>query len=101
MLGVLNLYLPAGHARDAAEVEFVTAVADALAGIIVRKRSEKETRLGRSRLQAIMDTASALIASLDEHQRYRFANVHYQRVFGISPEDMVGRTVREVIGEAT
>lgn len=64
------------------------------------KAVEEQLRLSQGRLQAIMDTVPALIASLDEHQRYRFANVHYEKIFGIPPRDMVGKTLREVIGEA-
>lgn len=41
-LGVLNIYLSEGHVRDKTEEEFLTAVANTLAGIIVRKRVEEE-----------------------------------------------------------
>lgn len=41
-LGVLNIYLAAGHVRDKTEEEFLSTVADTLAGIIVRRRVEEE-----------------------------------------------------------
>lgn len=39
-LGVVNLYLNAGHSRNQREEEFLLAVADTLAGIIIRKQAE-------------------------------------------------------------
>ncbi len=41
-LGVLNIYLKKGHIRNKREEEFLLAVADTLAGIIVRKKIEEE-----------------------------------------------------------
>ncbi|MEO5376891.1 MAG: diguanylate cyclase [Magnetococcus sp. DMHC-6] len=40
LLGVVNLYLPAGHQEDGEEIEFLTALTNTLAGIIERKRIE-------------------------------------------------------------
>ena len=41
-LGVINLYLREGHRRDQREEEFLTAVANTLAGIIMRRHVEEE-----------------------------------------------------------
>jgi PAS domain S-box-containing protein len=41
-LGVINIYLEAGHSYDETEVEFLSAVANTLAGIIMRRYAEKE-----------------------------------------------------------
>jgi len=40
-LGVINLYLKEGHRRELKEDEFLTAIADTLAGIILRKQAEE------------------------------------------------------------
>ncbi len=39
-LGVINLYLNEGHSRDQRELDFLTAIANTLAGIIMRKKAE-------------------------------------------------------------
>ncbi|WP_193366596.1 ATP-binding protein [Pelagibius marinus] len=49
-LGVLLLCLPDGRERDDPEVNHLRAVADVLAGMIVRKGAEAELRDSRSRL---------------------------------------------------
>lgn len=40
-IGVINIYLKEGHHRNQQEEEFLTAVANALSGIIMRKKAEK------------------------------------------------------------
>ena len=42
ILGVLNIYVKEGHTRNKREEEFLTAIANTVAGIIVRNRGEKE-----------------------------------------------------------
>ncbi|MBF0177412.1 MAG: GAF domain-containing protein [Magnetococcales bacterium] len=56
-LGVLNLYLKAGHRQDADEETFLTHVASTLANIIDRARTGAE----RDRLVAILESTSDLV----------------------------------------
>ncbi|MBX6322380.1 MAG: PAS domain-containing protein, partial [Rhodospirillaceae bacterium] len=55
-------------------------------------RREREVRL-------IADAVPALIAYLDSEERYRIVNRGYEQWFGLAPEDIIGRTVRELIGD--
>ena len=48
----------------------------------------------------IADAAPALLSSLDCEQRYRFVNRAYEKWFGWRREDVIGRTTREVLGDA-
>ncbi len=41
-LGVIATYLAPGHERSAVEIEFLTAVANTLAGVLVRRRADAE-----------------------------------------------------------
>ena len=50
---------------------------------------------------ALDDNMPALMAYIDLHQRYRFCNLRQQDIVGIDPSRVVGRTVREVFGDAT
>jgi putative methionine-R-sulfoxide reductase with GAF domain len=49
-LGVINTYLVAGHEPSAIDFEFLMAVADALAGVLIRRRVTSECDLLRRRL---------------------------------------------------
>ena len=52
------------------------------------------------RLQFVADTVPALLAYLDDGARYVWVNEAYRRWFGRSPESIVGRHAREIVGEA-
>lgn len=51
------------------------------------------------RLQLITDALPVLIGYLDKEEKYRFANKAYETWFPLKSEDLLGRQVREVIGE--
>jgi len=53
----------------------------------------------RDLVQLVMDHTPALIAYLDRELRYRFANAYHSDVFRLAPEDIVGRSLRELFGE--
>lgn len=65
-----------------------------------RKRAEEALRQRESELRLIMDSTPALISYVDGQGRYRRVNKSYQRLLGVAPEDVEGRSVREVLGEA-
>ncbi len=44
VLGVMNIYIREGHHRNQREVDFLRAIANTLAGILVRKQAEEEVR---------------------------------------------------------
>jgi PAS domain S-box-containing protein len=51
-------------------------------------------------LRAILDAVPALVAYIDEGQRYRFCSHAYERWFGADVSTVLGRHVRDVLGEA-
>ncbi len=51
-------------------------------------------------LRLVMNTVPALMAYIDAEFRYRRVNDGYERWFGLSPQEVEGRHVRDVIGEA-
>ncbi len=81
-LGVISVRLPEGHVRDPQEEDSLAAIADTLAGIIVRKRAEKERSDGyrklRASLQATIQAMALTVEVRDPctsgHQR-RVANL--------------------------
>ena len=68
--------------------------------ITERKAIEQATLDSRRRLRTLADNLPALIALIDNEQRYRFLNAHIGRVFKIDPAAALGLTMREVRGEA-
>ena len=52
-----------------------------------------------ARLKAVTDNVPAMFAYVDRQQVYRFANGHFRHVMGVEPEAVVGRTMREFLGD--
>ena len=69
---------------------------------LMQERRVAEAALAKSekRLRAVTDNMPAMIAYIDAQERYQFCNVFYQKHREILPEQMIGKTVREVLGEA-
>ena len=68
--------------------------------ITLRKRAELAVQENERRLRLVTDAVPALIAYLDAELRYRFCNRGYRETMGRSEAEILGRTVREVVGDA-
>ena len=68
--------------------------------ITERKAAEQALAESRRRLQLVTENLPALIAHVDAEQRYTFLSTHIRRVFGLDIEAAIGRTMREIRGEA-
>jgi len=49
-------------------------------------------------LRTLVNEVSAMVAYWDSTQRCRFANRAYQQWFGVSPEDLIGTHIRDLLG---
>lgn len=61
--------------------------------------SRQAVEKSATQLQLITDALPVLIGYLDKEEKYRFANKAYEPWFKMSPKDLLGRPVREVVGE--
>jgi PAS domain S-box-containing protein len=66
--------------------------------ITERKLAETEIRLAREHLQVVVDTTPALIARYDRDLRIVWANKNYAGRFGKQPEEVVGKSLLEIVG---
>jgi PAS domain S-box-containing protein len=63
-----------------------------------RYAADRRLRDRERQLSAIADALPGPVSRADREGRYLFANAAYRRWFGQSPEQVVGRTQREVLG---
>jgi PAS domain S-box-containing protein len=61
LLGVMNLYVKAGHFRHPKEEEFLTAVANTLAGIIARREAEEARLRSEKEFNLLLKNVPALV----------------------------------------
>jgi len=68
-------------------------------GLSIYFRDVTQRRLDVDLLRATADAAQGYIAYLDKDLVYRFCNRRYEDWFGVSVDGIVGRYVRDVVGE--
>ncbi|MES0371384.1 MAG: PAS domain-containing protein, partial [Mariprofundaceae bacterium] len=64
-----------------------------------RKKAERELHESEQRLQSILDNTTTVIYLKDLEGKYLLTNNQWTKLFGISPEDMVGKTDYDVFPE--
>ena len=71
------------------------------------RRLERERKSGESKLiererqfRMLFDNVPALIASFDSDRHYRLVNQRYAKWFGLSTEQIVGKHIRDILGES-
>ena len=67
--------------------------------ITERRLADERIRASAQQLRLVTDAMPALISYVDKHERYRFANQTYHDWFAMTPEEVIGKKVREVFGE--
>ncbi|MHC8314532.1 hybrid sensor histidine kinase/response regulator [Pseudomonas sp. LB3P31] len=75
-----------------------------VAGILVtatetNERTEQALRQSQTELQLIINAMPILISYVDREERFRLNNAAYLDWYGRTPEELYGRTIREVLGE--
>ncbi|MGE5169758.1 MAG: PAS domain-containing protein [Rudaea sp.] len=83
--------------RLAATVEERTRALQEKTAALEEKTAALERR--SAELATITANVPVLIAYVDADERFRFVNDYFREGFGIPPEKVVGRTLREVVGD--
>ncbi|MBI5841870.1 MAG: diguanylate cyclase [Chloroflexi bacterium] len=99
VLGVLVLYLQAGHHREEREVEFLQVAANTLAGIIERKQAEEALRENEEKFQSITALAKDAIILLDNEGNIGYWNKAAEGIFGYSAQEALGKPLRILMPE--
>ncbi|RKG99768.1 PAS domain S-box protein [Corallococcus sp. CA053C] len=96
------VYQPLRDARGQVEGIVVFGL-DITEQVRARQRVEvlaEKVRASETQLRQVTDAIPVLVSLVTADERYGFANRAYEDWFGCSREDLVGRPLREIIGEA-
>lgn len=69
----------------------------AIRDISHRLHTEDELRAKTEQLMLILNGVPVLIAYVDAEERYRFVNQPYADWYGFTPEEMIGKKIREIL----
>jgi PAS domain S-box-containing protein len=95
-------YTPKRNARGVVDGVMVSG-SDVTDQVRARQRVEAlaaEVRGSDAELRLVTDALPVLVSFVGSDERYRFLNRAYEQWFGISRGELLGKTLREVIGEA-
>jgi PAS domain S-box-containing protein len=98
LMGKLMTYFNAPHAFSDDELRLSLTIARQLAFGIDRQRDEELLRQNAAQLTLITNTAPVFLAHLDAQARFKFVNKPYADMFGLTPEDFIGKSLPEAIG---
>ena len=65
-----------------------------------RKRAEDALRESERKFRLLADSVPAFFAYVGADERYRFVNSRFEERFGLPPQQIIGKSVRELFGEA-
>ena len=65
-----------------------------------RRKAEAQVRESARFNRMIMDATPAFIAYMDEQDCYRFANHHYQKIFNLTENELVGMPMKDHMGDS-
>jgi PAS domain S-box-containing protein len=89
-IGVINLYLKAGHSRVGREEEFLDSVANTLAGIIKRKRAEEALKEKDKFMESMVQSSAVATFVVNAEHKVIYWNRACEDLTGIKSEDLLG-----------
>ena len=66
-----------------------------------RKAAEKRIADSEKFLRTVTNNIPAFVGYVDTEERYHFANAMYKTKRGLDPADLMGKSIREIVNEAT
>ena len=98
LVGAMFVGCSAPRAWTAAEVRFIHDVADRAWAAIERVQGEAALRASDAELRLVADHMPVMISFIDPAFVTRFINRASQAWHGLAPEQVVGRTVADIVG---
>ncbi|CAN7683105.1 diguanylate cyclase domain-containing protein [Acidovorax sp. LjRoot117] len=98
-VGTADLVYEVSYIPDRATDGTVNGFYSLSIDITERKRAEEALLASEKRFRSVTDNMPALVSYLDTDERFAFANAAFKDWFGTNPEEMIGKTLREVVGD--
>lgn len=98
-VGTADLVYEVSYIPDRGADDVVAGFYSLSIDITQRKRAQEALEASEKRFRSVTDNMPALVSYLDTEERFAFANAAFRDWFGIDPATMIGKTLREVVGD--
>jgi PAS domain S-box-containing protein len=99
LVAILAVHHATARSWSTDEVALAEDVAERAWAAAERARAEAELRANEQELLLLTDALPVLVAYMDAQVRYRFVNKLYEEWFPRPRSDLVGKRVRDIVGE--
>jgi PAS domain S-box-containing protein len=99
VIGVIECFSLEPREPDNDFLEMAGNIGAQLGQFMERTRAEESVRAKEAQLRLITDTAPVMLAQYSRDETYRFVNRKYAERFSLTPEDIVGKSISEVLGK--
>jgi PAS domain S-box-containing protein len=99
VVGALEFFSATEREPDQALTPVMMLIGAQIGDFIERRRTERALRLSEERYRLVSETAQDAIFTIDEHSVITFCNPAVQRMFGYTPEELIGQTLSRIIPE--
>lgn len=96
----ITIHHRTAHQWRQREIRLMKDVSERTWSSIERARIGQRLRQSRDRLRLLTDAIPVLISYLDKDHYYRFVNKVYTDWFNVHREDIIGRHLKEIVGDA-
>lgn len=79
------------------ERELAKLLEDLIAAQAATERAHQDLQRNANLIRAITDAVPALVAYIDEDERYRYCNEEYRDIFGVDPRSLVGERIADMV----
>ena len=97
--GVLNVESVGATVLGQEDLRLMTALGEHVNLAISRARLYTEARESEQRYRTLVENLGEGIAVVEPDERFRFANPAAEKIFGVAPGALVGRTLREFLSD--
>jgi PAS domain S-box-containing protein len=99
LVAILAVHNATARSWSADEVALAEDVAERAWAAAERARAEAELRASEQELLLLTDALPVLVSYMDAEVRYRFVNKLYEEWFSRPRSELVGKRVRDIVGE--
>lgn len=96
--GVLGVHTAELRRFEVDDINFLEAFAHVISEFVARVETDAELHDRDHRLQLVADAVPVLLSYVDRDSIYRYCNSAYREWFGVGESEIVGASVKDVIG---